>query len=212
MVWISGWCTCGGSATAKVSTVPPRTSSIGVAWKVENPPVDLLKSGERVKLYNPKRAGTQREWGVISPSMVFPYRSLDGVLLGYVLRHELTDGKETPMVMRVRLPGGQECWSRYPFPKPRPLYGLPVLRDKRQAIVVEGEKCRDLLYWATGRAVVSWPGGTQGVKHCDWSPLAGLDVVVWPDFDKPGKHALDEIGVILTGAGCRVRVAGADGI
>lgn len=56
--------------------------------------------------------------------------------------------------------GRQGCWARFPFSKPRPLYGLDMIRDAKQVIVVEGEKCRNALAKATGRTVVSWPGGT----------------------------------------------------
>lgn len=183
--------------------VPSRDVYAGI---IPVPAGPELKVGERIKLYNPKRAGTDLEWGSFSPSMVFPYRLADGALLGYVLRREMRDGgKETPMVMRVCLANGTECWSRFPFPKPRPLYGLDMLRDG-QAIVVEGEKCRDKLVEASGRNVVTWPGGTQGVKHADWSPLAGRDVVIWPDADEPGAATAQEIAKIVADSGGRARI------
>lgn len=165
-----------------------------------------IVAGRKVTLYNPKRAGTEREWGSFAPSMVFPYHLGDGTLLGYVLRHDLPDGgKETPMVMWVRLPNGKECWSRFPFPRPRPLYGLDGLRDG-QVIVVEGEKCRDKLASASGRNVVSWPGGTYGLNHADWSPLAGRSVVIWPDDDVPGLRTAGEIAALLTKLDCSVKM------
>ncbi|CAA2140402.1 CHC2 zinc finger domain-containing protein [Hyphomicrobium sp. ghe19] len=171
-------------------------------------PVDEIEPGKRVTLYNPKRAGTEREVGSFVPSMVFPYRREDGSLFGYVLRHDLPDGKkETPMVMWVRLPNGLETWCRFPFPKPRPLYGLEDL-GAGQVIVAEGEKCRDALVKATGRTVVSWAGGTEGAKHTDWSPLKGRGVIVWPDSDAPGRGTGDGIAGILTDQGCTVRVMG----
>lgn len=171
-------------------------------------PEHEIEPGKRVRLYNPKRAGTEREWGSFVPSMVFPYRRLDGTLTGYVLRHDLPDGKkETPMVMAVRLPDGTKTWSRFPFPKPRGLYGLERLAGyDGQVIVVEGEKCRDALMRASSRVVVSWAGGTQGVKHTDWSPLAGRSVVIWPDADDPGIATADEIAGMLTGMGSAVKV------
>ncbi|MEK1898351.1 MAG: hypothetical protein AAAB19_02225, partial [Rhizobium sp.] len=132
----------------------------------------------------------------------------DGSLSGYVLRHDLADGaKETPMVMFVRLPDGTETWCRFPFPKPRPIYGLQDIGD-RQVLIVEGEKCRDRLHESSGRAVVSWAGGTQGVKHTDWSPLSGRDVLIWPDFDAPGMAAANEIAAQLASLGSRVRLVG----
>ncbi len=173
------------------------------------PPTEPVTPGVRIRLYNPKRKGDRSEWGAFAPSMVFPYRQADGALIGYVLRHDLPDeGKETPMVMFVRLPDGTETWCRYPFPKPRPLYGLETLGKTKQVIVVEGEKCRDRLAKKSGRTVLSWAGGTQGVKHTDWSPLSGRDVVIWPDFDAPGLSTADEIAAILLSLGARVRLTG----
>ena len=91
-------------------------------------------------------------------------------------------------------------------PKLLPLYGLDRLGDARQVIVVEGEKCRDALATVTGRTILSWAGGTQGVKHSDWRPLAGRNVVIWPDADGPGLGTADEIAQILVDLGCAVRV------
>lgn len=205
----------GGAAGPKPASprAPVRDAYAGIVPVA--PPAAPIESGRRVRLYNPKRQGERTEWGGFAPSMVFPYRRHDGSLLGYVLRHELDGGgKETPMVMWVRLPDGTETWCRFPFPKPRPLYGLEKLGEARAVLLVEGEKCRDALAVAMGRTVVSWPGGTQGVKHTDWSPLAGRSVVMWPDADRPhpetgviaGLKAADEIGAILTGLGCHFRV------
>lgn len=170
-------------------------------------PTGEIAVKRKVVLYNPKRAGSDREWGSFSPSMVHPYRRADGSLVGYVLRHDLPDGgKETPMVMWVRLPDGKECWSRFPFPKPRSLYGLESLGDARQVIVVEGEKCRDRLSSAMSRVFVSWAGGTEGVKHTDWSPLAGRNVVIWSDADAPGRKTAADIAGILAGLNATPRL------
>ncbi|MFS8147970.1 CHC2 zinc finger domain-containing protein [Rhizobium sp. BR 249] len=200
------------SAPARAPVFDPYADIVPLA-----PPSAPIECGRPVRLYNPKRRGERSEWGSFAPSMVFPYRRPDGGLIGYVLRHELGQGgKETPMVMWVRLADGRQTWCRFPFAKPRPLYGLDRLGEARAVLVVEGEKCRDALSAATGRTVVSWPGGAQGVKHADWSPLAGRNVVMWPDADRPhpetgvisGLKAADDIGAILTGLGCSYRVLG----
>ena len=174
------------------------------------PPVEGIAPGERLRLWNPKRAVEPgRGWGEIRPSMAFPYFRGPGDFLGYVLRHDLRDGgKETPMVCWVRLPDGTECWSRMPFPRPRPIYiggGLDALRQG-QVVIVEGEKCADALRRTTGRQGVSWAGGTFGIRHTDWSPLAGRSVVIWPDADGPGVKTGNEIAEILVGLGCTVKV------
>jgi DNA primase len=161
-----------------------------------------ISVGQEVRVWNPKR----NRWGTVKPSMVFPYRTASGEAVGYVLRREMADGsKETPMVCWVRLPDGTECWSRYPFPKPRPMYRADKLRDG-QVIIVEGEKCADAMVAATGRQAVAWAGGTFGIRHTDWSPLAGRSIVIWPDADGPGVSTAGEIAEMLTGLGCAVKV------
>lgn len=89
-----------------------------------------------------------------------------------------------------------------------PLYGLDRLGDARQVIVVEDDECCDDLAMVTERTVVSWAGGAQGVKHTDFSPLRGRNVVIWPAADR----SADEVANILTGLKCTVRVmVAADG-
>ncbi|WP_051229189.1 VapE domain-containing protein [Pleomorphomonas oryzae] len=212
----------GGKRTDKAN-IAPRTDVAPVdayaGITIEPPPADLLHVGQAVKLYNPKRAKTDMVWGQFVTTHVHPYRDQNGDLLGYVLRRNLRDGgKETPMVMWVRLPGGGLTWSRFPFPTPRPIYGREHIGNARQVIVVEGEKCVDKGRKATGRVFVSWAGGTQGAKYADWSALAGLDIVIWPDADgpgldtvngvpeKPGKPAKKGIAENLVSLGCRVRI------
>lgn len=166
-----------------------------------DPPAEI-EVGEWIELYNPKR----NAWGKFLAEMVFPYHDADGKLFGYVLRRHLADGdKETPMVMRVRLPDGRECWSRFPFPRPRPLYGVHRI-NRGQVIVVEGEKCVDRFRQVSGRCVVSWAGGTYGIDHADWSALDGKDVIIWPDADEPGRKTAQRLASILAGKAKRVRV------
>lgn len=168
-------------------------------------PEGELKAGRRVKLWNPKRS----KFGTITPSMVFPYRRTDGSVMGYVLRHDLDGGgKETPMVMWCDVPGQGLTWCRYPFPKPRPLYGLDRITAApgKQVIIVEGEKCADVGAAITGRLVVTWAGGTYGINHADWSPLAGRSIVIWPDADGPGLKTAHSIASILSAQGCTIKI------
>lgn len=187
-----------GENVAPVSTTPPRDIYAGIN---RLDPIGTLAAGEKIVLYNPKR----EQNGNIKPSAVYPYHRLDGSLIGYVLRHDLPGGgKETPMVQWANVPGVGDCWCRLPFDKPRPLYGLGRLVEG-QVFVVEGEKCADALHKATGKNVVTWPGGTYGVGHCDWSPLAGRDVLIWPDFDVPGYSTAKRVGEQLSAIAKRIR-------
>ena len=75
------------------------------------------------------------------------------------------------------------------WPAPRPLYRLPQLIAAPDApvLVVEGERTANaaaLLF--PGHVVVSWCGGTAGVGHSDWQPLAARVVTLWPDNDTKG--------------------------
>jgi len=193
----------GAKAGPNVPAVVTPTIDVYAGIIPLDPPTEPLVSGRNIVLYNPKRERN----GNINPSMVFPYRRLDGSLIGYVLRHDLPDGgKETPSVHWVRLPSGVECWARYPFKKPRPLYGLHLIGDAKQVVVVEGEKCADALTAMRGRPTISWAGGTNGVAHTDWSPLRGKDVIIWPDADGPGLKTADAIGTTLLALSCKIRV------
>jgi len=164
--------------------------------------------GRWLEVWNVRKERTWR----MRPSMVFPYRTTDGELLGYVVRVEFDDGKKvTPTLRFVRLPDGTETWAAVPFDRPRPLYALDRLTDG-QVVVVEGEKAAEAAARLLPQVlpVVTWPGGTQGVKHADWRILAGRPVVIWPDADAPGVAAAAEIRTILEAQGCPVKVARPD--
>lgn len=188
-------------------------------------------AGQPLRLWNPKTG----RWASFVPSMVFPYRASDAALLGCVVRIDRDDGKETPQV-RYALgvgPAKEDGWVRWPFDRPRPLYGLERLAadPSRQVLVVEGEKCADAGQRLLGLTTVSWPGGGQGWKYVDWQPLAGRSVALWPDADRkiaktaaqaakagvaqgemlpylqqPGPATMDGIAELLAALDCKVRV------
>lgn len=167
------------------------------------------------------------------PEARWAYRSLQGELLGWVYRFRTSDGgKETlPHVYAEHASTGLREWRWLSFPEPRPLYNLPALTEKPDAAVllVEGEKCVDAAAEKLGAyAVVSWPGGGKAIDKADWSPLAGRDVILWPDADsqrekvpkddprrpedmpylppdeQPGLQAMLRIAPKLKALGCRV--------
>lgn len=148
-----------------------------------------IKLGDSVNIKNPKRDGTI--WEGAKPSMVFHYG--DGM---YVLRFEIGGKKLTPQV-RWCQHGDWQGWTMYPFPEPRPLYGLAELVDQpdRQVMIVEGEKARDVAHQLLDRklVVISWCGGGGGITRTDWSPLKGRKVVIVPDNDEPGFKAARQI-------------------
>lgn len=152
---------------------------------------------------------TLRHFHYGEPEGRWLYEDADGRVIGWIARYLKTEGgKEVmPCVWARNIETGDEAWKFLSFPKPRPLYGLPLLAAKPDARVslVEGEKCADALR-SIGALAVTWPGGAKAVKHTDWKPLAGRKVTIWPDADEPGIKAGKEIAEILHAQGCDVRL------
>ena len=87
----------------------------------------------------------------------------------------------------------------------KPLYGAQNIEhyQSEPVTVVEGEWCVDRFeHFAGGLAVTS--GGSSSANDCDWSPLAGKVVVLWPDKDAPGEAYMDAAALILREIGCRL--------
>lgn len=148
-----------------------------------------IVAGQRIAIWNPKR---KRYWNA-RPARADAYRDRQGRLMGYVLRIEFDDRKITPQITWCIGPDGDAHWCARPFPSPRPLCGLDALAAKPDApvLMVEGEKCREAGARALPMyAVIAWPGGSKGIAFVDWSPLAGRDVVLWPDADQAGRDAM----------------------
>jgi putative DNA primase/helicase len=121
------------------------------------------------------------------PNMRWEYRNQAGALLGVIFRFTKSDGGKDilPCVYATHPVSGKSEWHWMSFPKPRPLYGLDRLRDGYPVLIVEGEKCADEGLRVLGDTfdVLSWAGGGKAVGHADWSPLAGRNVIIWPDCD-----------------------------
>lgn len=144
--------------------------------------------------------GIPKAWKGKPRTGLWEYRDLNGSLLGYVARFDGEGGKEVvPYFVRNGI-----GWKAGAAPEPRPLYGLHKLRDHDGPVLIcEGEKATDAAQaLASGHACLTWPGGSNAVRKADFAPLAGRDVLVWPDADEPGlkaaravQKALEHIGV-----------------
>jgi hypothetical protein len=172
-----------GSARGKPA-IKPKAGKVS-PWQPLTPPADAPP---------PPKAHVKR--GL--PEQMWCYRGDAGNVLGYVYRFKTSDGgKEVlPLSWCKHLETGLEEWRWMAFAQPRWLYGLDRLGAKPDApvLIVEGEKCADA---AAGQlpnmACVTWPGGGKAVDKIDWSPLAGRDVIIWPDCDAQR----DKAGVLL---------------
>jgi putative DNA primase/helicase len=122
------------------------------------------------------------------PSAQWEYKTATGETIGFVCRFDTPDGKDViPFCWCRNRDTGEARWKMKGFARPRPLYGLDRLaaRPDASVIVVEGEKSADAAAAIMPDFVaVTWPGGGKGVRHTDWTPLAGRRVFVWPDRDR----------------------------
>jgi len=151
------------------------------------------------------------------PAEVLPVYSLDQIVRKYGKKHEKVfiytnpDTRAEEMVViridnppsepkgktfRQCRPEGNGFVMKSP-PKPLPLYNRARVRKANRVIVVEGEGKVHALCPIKLVATCS-PGGAYNARHADWSPLAGKDVVIWPDNDEPGieKYAKDVQGIL----------------
>lgn len=110
------------------------------------------------------------------------------------------DGRVVCKVERVEPPNGKKYfrpWSvkegDYKFPEPRLLYNLPGIKDAETVYLVEGEKCADALIDKGYCATTAIGGSKTALDKLDLFPLAGKNVVIWPDKDKPGWQYLEAI-------------------
>ena len=168
------------------------------------------------------------------------YRDAEGRPLCVVQRFFDEGGGKTDLPFALCYDGGRReyVWSNRRIADPQPLFGLDDLaaRPSDGVLLVEGEKCRlAAREYARQRQLVavSWLGGSSGWKKANWQPLAGRDVVIWPDCDsqrqpltrkeaadglrledkpylpwheQPGMKAALGIAEKLHGMGCRVKM------
>ena len=135
------------------------------------------------------------------------YRNAAGEPLFWIQRIESSTGdkRRKVFVHRTWLDGSWHFPSRRdPFssewPAPRPLYRLPELHQQPHSpvVVVEGEKTADAAaQLLIDQVVVSWCNGSRALHTADWKPLAGRQVILWPDADAAGRQAMAALSELL---------------
>lgn len=120
------------------------------------------------------------------------YHDAGGEPVGMVVRWNLADGKKD-----IR-PVSKNCkgWFVGGMSEPRPLYCLPDIGDALRVYIPEGEKCVDSLR-SVGLKATTSPHGAKSATKADWRPLAGREVVLLPDNDKPGEQYANDVAAIL---------------
>ena len=87
----------------------------------------------------------------------------------------------------------------------RVLYRLSTLAQAKTIIVVEGELKTDILA-GYGFAVTTSIGGSKVAGKTDWQPLAGRQIIIWPDHDIAGRGYAEDVRKILEGLGCQIKI------
>ncbi len=135
--------------------------------------------------------------------------------------HTYTDVNGTPLFWRIRLKNQatRDKWIRpmrvqgivYELAEPefgdgKPLYRLAelVARPDDVVIVTEGEYKADKL--ADLSLLVTTSGSADSAGKADWQPLAGRNVMIWPDHDEAGQRYGQAVSAALMPLGCMVRV------
>ena len=159
-------------------------------------------------------APTFRHYKLGKPPATWCYADATGAPLFHVARFDQPGGaKEVLPHTWCRATDGTEGWQWRSPPEPRPLYGLDRLaaRPSDPVLVVEGEKTADAAPFKDHVAVTS-QGGSKAARKADWSPLAGREVVIWPDHDAPGRAYADQVAGLAIAAGAKsVRVVAVPG-
>ena len=136
-----------------------------------------------------------------TPWQIWDYRDAHGNMLYRIARFNTPTGKEFfPLTYRRKVGGSTARWTWKSPPTPRPLYGLDRLAANPTApvLVVEGERACDAAQILFPKFVcMTWPGGANAVMSCDWSPIVGRRVCLWPDADKPGIDAMQRLAPVL---------------
>lgn len=115
-------------------------------------------------------------------------------------------GKVEMLVLRMLKPDGdKEFRQAKPVPggfvqqapaKPWPLYNRARIQTADTVVVVEGEKCVHALH-DYGVIATTSPAGAGKAEYANWTPIAGKNVVLWPDADEPGRSHMQQVETIL---------------
>jgi hypothetical protein len=135
------------------------------------------------------------------------YRDESGHLLYYVLRLEDKNNSQVKITPPLSFGYWKDTKDKVDWDlkgyvadaqAKRHLYNLPDLatHPHSKVLIVEGEKTADkaLEKFSKGNFIcMTWPGGAGSVRKADWSPLIGREVFIWPDNDKAGLQAADDV-------------------
>lgn len=135
-------------------------------------------------------AALERQHGPKSSS--WDYHAASGKRVGVVVRWDVGDGKKDVRPVSLY----EDGWHIGGMPTPRPLYNLPALASAVPVYVVEGEKAADAAN-SLGLVATTSPHGAKSADKADWTPMAGKEVIIFPDNDPPGEKYAQDVAYIL---------------
>jgi KaiC/GvpD/RAD55 family RecA-like ATPase len=109
-----------------------------------------------------------------------------------VIRYIGQDGKKK-FAQVMPSSGG---WIKQAPASPRPLYRRKEIIQAETVIVVEGEKCVDVLN-DYGIAATTSSGGSSCAGYTSWTILAGKKIILWPDNDEVGHKYMKQVQALL---------------
>jgi putative DNA primase/helicase len=123
----------------------------------------------------------------------FLYHAADGKPFGVVFRFHHGAGKKCFGQAHATPTGG---WINDTGDQLWPMFNLHELPATGTVTIHEGEKAAKAAE-ALGLIATTSKGGATAPSETDWSPLAGREVVIFPDNDKSGEGYADEVAGIL---------------
>jgi putative DNA primase/helicase len=142
---------------------------------------------------------------------LWQYADAEGRLLAFTARFdhppngELCE-KEFRQFTFCENVSGRGEWRNKSLPLPRPLFGLASLAENRglPVLIVEGEKTAAAAATCfPGHVAITSSHGRCSAKTADWLPLAGRDVIIWPDHDSPRNGYAADVAAIVSKFGAR---------
>ncbi len=109
-----------------------------------------------------------------------------------VTRFQTADGKTFRPERRVA-----DGWQIGDPVGPLPLYRLPEIASAPRVYVTEGEKAAEAAR-SIGLVATTSAHGAKSPHKTDWSPLAGKDVVIFPDNDDAGSEYAETVAKLVT--------------
>ena len=148
-------------------------------------PCSIFDNLERVYVWLHNKHGGQLE-------RLHEYFDASGEHIQYVIRWRIGPSDKT--IRPAVLHNGK---VELRFPENRVLYNLLNVQFETSIVVTEGELKVEYLD-RYGITATTSAGGGLAADKTDWQPLAGKNVIIWPDCDEAGERYADDVTSILT--------------